>query len=420
MVDETERLERVVQALHQPSSQWKFDPQNPQVRLHEPSFGRSEILAACEVMQSTQVTMGQQVRELESRFAAQLGSSHGLMVNSGSSANLLAIAAVTNPAYSDHLKPGDEVIVPALCWSTTLWPIIQCGLTPVIVDINPGTLNIDAETIESAITPRTRAIMPVHVYGNPCAMDSMTAIAKERSLIIIEDACEAMGATFQGQPVGTFGAIGTFSTYFSHHITTLEGGFCLTSDQLTDELLRVLRSHGWIRDIERKEMFASEHPNIDPRFLFINLGYNLRPTELQGAMGHEQLDKLEGFLARRRAVAESYMQQLEPYFDHVRLQTTQKDGGHAWFGMPIIIRDNQHFTTAQLTKFLNRRGIETRPLIAGNIARQPALKYYPHKVRGELVGADKAMTDGFAIGNHHAMDDQAVAYVAGVFKEFFR
>ena len=264
---------------------WDFNPSAPMVRLHEPTFGADEINAALDCLLSTMVTMGMKNRSFEALFANTHGFAETVMVNSGSSANLLALAALANPATEGALRPGDEVIVPALSWSTTVWPIIQMGLVPVVVDIDPATLNIDPDAIERAIGPRTRGLMIVPVYGNPCAMDAIVDLCQRHNLVLIEDCCEALGASYKGVPLGRFGRVATFSFYLSHHITTLEGGICGTSDGDLAETMRILRAHGWIREVKEPERWTRLHPEIDERFLFVNLGYNLRPTELQGAMG---------------------------------------------------------------------------------------------------------------------------------------
>ena len=204
------------------------------IRLHEPTFGEDEIAAAVDVLRSTQVTHGAKVREFERAFARNQMVAHGVAVNSGSSANLLLVSALTNPATVGRLLPGDEVIVPALSWSTTVWPLVQHGLVPVIVDVNPGTFNISPEQIERAISRRTCGLMPVHVYGNPCDMEALVDLAVSYDLELIEDCCEALGAAYAGQPVGTFGRGGTFSFYYSHHMTTIEGGMVVTSSPRLD------------------------------------------------------------------------------------------------------------------------------------------------------------------------------------------
>ena len=264
---------KLIGEYFQTYSAYKFDPKNPTVRLHEPTFNETEICAALDTLLETRITMGPKVLGFEDAYADYVGASNCVMVNSGSSANLLAIAAITNPVFSGHLKPGDEVIVPALCWSTSIWPLVQHGLVPVIVDIEPDTLNIDPKAIEAAISAKTKAIMPIHVYGNPCDMDSIGNLAKAHGLLVVEDTCESMGAKFRGQAVGTFGQIGAFSTYFSHHMTTLEGGLCTTNDHELAELMRILRAHGWIRDMKKPEPLAKEYSEIDRKCLFVNQVY---------------------------------------------------------------------------------------------------------------------------------------------------
>ena len=397
---------------------FSFDKENPKIRLHEPTFGSDEIWEALESLLSTRVTAGEKVRRFEQEFADSFEFGASMMVNSGSSANLLAVAALTNPVKQDPLKSGDEIIVPALSWSTTVWPLIQHGLTPVIVDIDPITMNIDPNEIENAVTSKTRGIMPVHVYGNPCDMRAIMEIVNKHSLYLIEDCCEALGAYYDGKPVGSFGSIGTFSFYFSHHMTTLEGGMCVTSNHECAELIRTLRAHGWVRENEDKEDYLAQNPQIDPRFLFVNVGYNFRATELQGGFGFTQLPKLKGFVDIRRQNASYWREEfrdLEEFFD---FQEETPFGTHSRFGFPMSVKVNAPFSVKELTGFLGVQGIETRPIIAGNIAAQPALKYYEHRISGELLHADHIMRNGFTFGNHQAIDDSAREYVANTMKNF--
>ena len=248
-----------------------FNSASPVVRLHEPTFSAEEINVAIDVLLSTRVTMGERVKGFEREFAQAFNFGYGVMNNSGSSANLLGIAAIANIATPDGLRPGDEVIVPALSWSTTVWPLIQLGLIPVVVDIDPVTFNIDPDEIERAIGPKTRGLMPVHVYGNPCDMGAIKDICHRHNLILIEDCCEALGAWYDGTPVGKFGRLGTFSFYFSHHMTTLEGGICVTDDFQLAELMRILRAHGWVRELDDPKPYLEKYAEFDPRFLFVNL-----------------------------------------------------------------------------------------------------------------------------------------------------
>ena len=391
------------------------------VRLHEPTFGADEIWEALESMLTTRVTMGPKVKRFESEFSERFDYGASVMVNSGSSANLLAVAAITNPATENRLEPGDEVLVPAVCWSTTIWPLIQHGLIPVIVDIDPRTMNIDPEEAERAIGPKTRGIMLVHVYGNPCDMDAITGIAKRHNLTIVEDCCEALGAEYQGRPVGTFGDVGTFSFYFSHHITTLEGGMCVTDNPQLAELIRVLRAHGWVRDNDAPEEYLDAHDDIDPRFLFVNTGYNLRATELQGGFGYVQLPKLDGFIDVRTKNARYWREEFSHYRGKMfEFQSETPGGKHSWFGFPMTVSKSAPFSASELRQFLESRNIETRPIIAGNIAEQPALQSYEHRVHGDLPESSHVMRAGFTFGNHQAIDDEARNYISQTVHEFVR
>ncbi|HEX3971192.1 MAG TPA: DegT/DnrJ/EryC1/StrS family aminotransferase [Stellaceae bacterium] len=399
---------------------FSFDTKSPIVRLHEPTFSTDEINAAIDCMVSTQVTMGAKVKKFEREFADKYHFAHGVMNNSGSSANLLAVAAIANPETKDGLKPGDEVIVPALSWSTTVWPLVQLGLVPVIVDIDPATLNIDPAQIEHAIGPKTRGVMIVPVYGNPCAMDAIVDICKRRSLTLIEDCCEALGAFYDNKPVGKFGRVATFSFYFSHHMTTLEGGICVTDDFELAEMMRILRAHGWIREVEDKKRWTTRYPEIHERFLFVNQGYNLRATELQGAMGSVQLPKLDGYVQKRRDNAAWFRRTLGQYGDVMDFQDETPKGLHSWFGFPITIREKAPFKVTELMAALEAAHIETRPIICGNIARQPAMKLFPHRTVGDLKHANVVMDRSFSFGIHQDVDTGAREYIAEQFRTFLK
>jgi CDP-4-dehydro-6-deoxyglucose reductase, E1 len=397
---------------------FQFDPANPVVRLMEPTFSAEEIYAATETMLSTYTTMGKKVRAFEEQYANLYGHGYGVMSNSGSSANLLSIAALANPVTPNHLKAGDEVIVPALSWSTTIWPIIQHQLVPVFVDCDINTFNFDMEKLEAAITPKTKAIMLVHVYGNPCDMDAMMSLAKKYNLHVIEDCCEAMGAEYDNKAVGRFGIMGNLSFFFSHHITTLEGGITVTDNFDIAETLRILRAHGWSREADEHQKYIQMYPHIDPRFIFINLGYNLRPTEVNAAMGQIQLPKLAQFCDNRRQAAAFYLNSLKKYSEFFQFQAETPKGKHVWFGFPIIVKDNAPFTVKDITAYLQAHKIETRPIIAGNMARHPAFDMLNHKIAGNLDNADIVMKQGFAFGCHHGVDGRAAKYVVDVIEQF--
>lgn len=387
-----------------------FDPANPAVRLHEPAMGADEICAALEVLLSTKLTMGPAVRSFERQFADTImPNAHGVACNSGSSANLLIIAALCDWGM---LKPGDEVIVSALSWSTTIWPLVQYGLVPVIVDIDPATLNMSPGAAAMASSKKTRAIMPVHVYGNPMG-------PVESNARLIEDCCEALGASDQDRPVGSFGIASSFSFYYSHHITTGgEGGIAVTRDRDLAESMRIIRAHGWVRDMEGDSLKLL-HPTIDPDFLFVGAGYNLRMGELQAAIGALQLPKLAGFVNTRRVNAAAYKAALSKY-DFMRFQEELPGARSSWFGFPIILTDNAPFTVAELRAYLASVNIESRPIIAGNIAAQPGMKRYKHRVVGKLPHASRVLTHGLSIGCHHHVNAEAVAYVVEKIAEFVK
>lgn len=399
---------------------FRFDPEHPVVRLHEPTFSADEISVALDVLLSTQVTMGPKVRGFEREFADQFEFAHGVSNNSGSSANLLGISALSNCMAVDGFREGDEVVVPALSWSTTVWPLIQNGLVPVVVDIDPETLNMDPAQVERAITPKTRGIMPVHVYGNPCNMGAIADLAQKHRLVVIEDCCEALGAYYDNRSVGKYGRVATFSFYFSHHITTLEGGMCVTDDFEIAELMRILRAHGWIREVEDRDRWTKRYPDLDPKFLFVNLGYNLRCTELQGAMGSVQLPKLAAFVEKRRENTCAWQQELSIWSEFMEFQQETPNAYSSCFGFPIVLTERAPFTVADITRFLNANHIETRPIICGNIAQQPGMQLYKHRTVGDLSWSTRVMSRGFSFGNHHFIDQAARDYVSGKIREFMR
>lgn len=384
-----------------------------------PSFGWEEVAEAVDSLLDQRTTMGVKVRTFEERFAHYLGVRHAVMVNSGSSANLVALSLLMSPSDANPLVPGDEVITPALTWATTVFPIAQLGLVPVLVDIEPDTLNIDPAAVERAITPRTRAIMPVHALGNPCDMTALMEIARAHGLRVIEDACEAHGAEWDGRKVGGFGDLGTFSFFFSHHITTMEGGMVVTDDEAYAERARALRAFGWVRDSRNGRAIAGAYPHLDPRFLFTEAGYNFRPTELQGAFGMHQVAKLDGFVEQRRANAARLNAAFAPLDDQLLLPVEAPRARHAYFGYALHARTGVTFDRNELIRQLEAHGIETRPLMAGNIVAQPAIRGVQHRVVGPLPHAEHAAQHGIFVGIHHGLSDKVLANMARVVQAFF-
>jgi len=385
------------------------------VRLHEPTFGEDEIAAAVEVLRSTQVTSGAKVIEFESCF----GPNYAVMVNSGSSANLLAVSALCNPMMDSGLQEGDEVIVSALSWSTTVWPLVQNGLLPKIVDIDLDTLNIDPDKVEQAIGPNTRAIMPVNVYGNLCDVKRLKDLCRRYGLWYIEDCCEALDVA-NIRSASPSSDIQTYSFYFSHHITTLEGGMVVTGNNKINDLLRILRSHGWIRDLPDAREYVKQYPDIDPRFLFVNVGYNLRSTEVAAAIGLVQLPKLAGFIEARRKAADMLLERFKRYEHYLSTQKETSDSRSTWFGFPIVVKDNAPFTSGDIRKHFEENEIETRSIICGNIARQPGMQLFSHVKVGRLKNADHVMKNGFSIGCHQDIGIEICSYVGDILDDFMR
>lgn len=388
------------------------------IPLMVPSYGWEEVCEALDSVLDTQVTMGEKVKRFESMFAEYIGVRFATMVNSGSSANLLALSVLTNPIFKDRLRLGDEIITPAVTWATTVYPIINCGAVPVLVDVDLETFNVNAEEIKKAITNKTRAIVPVHLLGNPCNIDKIMEIAREHNLYVIEDACEAHGAEFKGRKVGSFGDLATFSFFFSHHISTIEGGMVLTNNEELAELTRALRVFGWIRELKDKDKITSEYENIDPRYLFVNIGYNFRPTEMQGAFGIHQLGKLEKFIEIRRRNAEFWTENLKEFKDYLLLHSEMEGTRHVWFGYPMTIRPDAPFTRKELVAFLEGKGVETRPIMVGNIDEQPVMRLFNHRKLGDLPNSRLIMRNSFFFGNHHGVGEEERKAIVTYMREF--
>lgn len=385
--------------------------------LSVPLYGAEEVSGALATMLDQQVTMGPRVRQFEEEFAAFVGARHAVMVNSGSSANLLALAVLSNASLPGALRPGDEVIVPAVTWATTVSPILQHGCVPVLVDIDRATLNLRPEDLEQALSSRTRAVMPVHLLGNPVDMSPLMEFAEKHDLWVIEDTCESLGSSIDGKMVGSFGQCGTYSFYFSHHITTIEGGMLVTSDDRVADLARSMRAHGWTRDMAHRAEIESANPWIDPRFLFVNVGYNLRPMELQAAFGLVQLRRLESFNESRRENAAYLLEQMSHLSGDLEFVTEQEGARSTWFGFTVMAKDGE--VKRRLSRHLESRGIATRPIVAGNLAIQPAFRDNPHRTVGHLAGATDVGERGLFIGNHPNLSRQQLDHIVEGFRSFF-
>lgn len=398
----------------------KFVPGESKIPLQVSPYGWEESVEAIESILSTWVTMGKKVKTFEDMFAQYLGIKYASMVNSGSSANLLALSIFTNPLFKNRLHTGDEVITPATTWITTVYPIANVNLMPVLVDIDIDTLNINVDAIEKAITNKTKAIMPVHLLGNPCDIKRIMEIAEDHNLYVIEDTCEAHGAEVNGRKVGTFGDIGTFSFFFSHHITTIEGGMIVTNNEDIHEMAKSMRVFGWVRGMKNEEEIANKYSHIDKRFLFSNIGYNFRPTEIQGAFGMHQIKKLDNYIKIRQENAKFWNKNLDEYPDYFILHKERPGTKHVWFGFPITVKSGAPFTKNELTSFLESKKIETRPVEVPNIPEQPSMKLIDYKVSGNLNNSDYVLKNSFFIGNHQAIGKEEREFVANCIHEFVR
>ena len=398
-----------MEAAHRPEP---FVLGTTRIPLNVPTYGAAEVIEALDSLISTWVTMGKKVRAFEQMFAQYVGQGYGVMTNSGSSANLLALSCL-------GLKPGDEVITPALTWATTVFPIAQVGAVPVLVDVSRDTYNVDPQAIEEAVTPRTKAIMPVHLLGNPCDMDAIMDIARLHNLYVVEDSCEAHGAEYHGRKVGSFGDLSTFSFFFSHHISTIEGGMVLTSNPAWADELRSRRAHGWIREMSTWDQVAAANPQVDPRFLFAYPGYNFRPTEIAGAFGIHQLPRLDGLVEHRRSLAAYFNDALAPYRDWLHLPVSKADARHSYFAYPITVKEGAPFTKRELAAFLEGKGLETRPIESGNMALQPAMKRINYRVSGDLRNAQYIHDNGFFFGTHQGIGEAEREAIVSYFHDFF-
>jgi CDP-6-deoxy-D-xylo-4-hexulose-3-dehydrase len=396
-----------------------FVPGQTRIPLGVPTFGWEEVWEALESLLSAQVTMGKKVQRFETMFAEYIGVKHSVMVNSGSSANLLALSVLTSPLLAGRLRPGDEVVTPAVTWATSIFPILNVGLVPVLVDVDLDTFDLIPEEVEKAIGPKTRAILLVHLLGNPCDMDRIGAIARRHNLLVIEDACEAHGAEYAGRKVGSFGDIATFSFFFSHHITTIEGGMLLTNNDEYAELARMLRIFGWVRDLEAGDAIAQQHPETDPRYLFVSTGYNLRPTEIQGAFGIHQLGKLERYIEARRENARYWSTTLGA-LPHLHVHRETEGTRHVWMGYPLLVRPDAPFSRKELMAYLEAKQVETRPIMAGNMDEQPAMSLFPYRKVGDLPNARFIHRNAFFFGNHHGIGREEREAIASYFEEFVK
>jgi CDP-4-dehydro-6-deoxyglucose reductase, E1 len=390
-------------------------------------FDSREIIAAVDVLLSGRITMGERVREFEKRFAEIVKAPYAVMVNSGSSANLLAVAAAVNHQKERHLPKGSEVLVPAVCWSTSVWPLTQLGLKPVFVDVDVDTLNLDLAEARKKITPKTKAIMAVHVLGNSAPMEALLALCKENGLMLLEDTCESLGsvASVGGSPhfLGTLGEFGTYSFYYSHHMTTGEGGMVVCKTLEDYDLLKCLRAHGWSRELSNRQAIEAANPRIDPHFLFVNEGFNFRPMEIQAAFGLCQLERLPSMNKARVSNKERLIHSIvnhPKWKGQLSFPVAAEGTEPVWFGLPCLLTAEHNAKRVEYMKYLLENGVENRPIISGNFTRQPALQTLGIGCHpSDFPNAEKLNDFGFFIGLHgEALPDQAIHELASILVGF--
>lgn len=362
------------------------------------SWDQAEIDAIQGVIAKGMYSMGSAVAQCEKDFAEYVKSKYCVMVSSGSTANLIMVAALFY-RKNNPLKRGDEVIVPAVSWSTTYYPLYQYGLKLKFVDIDVETLNFDLKALESAITDKTRLIMAVNLLGNPNDFAHINKLIKGKNIELIEDNCESMGALFQGKQAGTFGSMGTFSCFFSHHISTMEGGFVVTDDEELYHILLCLRAHGWTRNLPKFNHVTGEKSDnaFVESFKFVLPGYNVRPLEMSGAIGSQQIKKLPNFVKVRRDNAMLFQ---ELFSNHPDFIIQKEVGESSWFGFSFVIRPESKVNRLEFIDHLVKSGVECRPIVTGNFAKNEVLKWFDYEIHGDLKNADRIDQYGFFVGNH--------------------
>lgn len=406
-----------------------FNPGESAVPPSGKVLGGAELRNMVDAALDGWLTTGRYNDAFEQRFAAFLGVKHAITTNSGSSANLLAVSALTSHKLGERaLKPGDEVITVAAGFPTTVNPLLQHGLVPVFVDVDIPTYNIDPAKIEAAISPKTRAIVIAHTLGNPFDLASVTALAERHGLWLVEDCCDALGSTYAGRPVGTFGHIATCSFYPAHHITMGEGGMVFTNDTQLKTLAESFRDWGRDcycppgKDNTCQKRFAWQLGKLpfgyDHKYTYSHLGYNLKITDMQAACALAQMDRLPDFIAARRHNFAYLKERLHTCEELLVLPEATSNSEPAWFGFPITLRDNVDFSRVDLLKYLDQYKVGTRLLFAGNLTRQPYMLDRGYRVAGELINTDRVMNNTFWIGVYPGLNEFMLDYVVDRIETF--
>ena len=383
--------------------------------LASSTWDEKEIEAINSVIAKDMYTMGEGVKQFEEDFSKFFGSKYSVMVNSGSSANLIAVAALFY-TKEPKLKRGDEVIVPAVSWSTTFYPLYQYGLKLKFIDVDLQTLNFDLEQLKAAITDKTKMILAVNLLGNPNDFDAIKEIIGDRDILLMEDNCESMGAKYKGKYTGTFGIMGTFSTFYSHHMATMEGGVVCTDDEELYHILVCLRAHGWTRHLPKENKISNKSDNwFEESFRFLLPGYNVRPVEMSGVIGIEQLKKLPAFLEQRRKNAELFVSLFK---DSNTFYIQKNVDDSSWFGFSLIIKPESKVDRKDVVKKLEENGIDCRPIVTGEFTKNEVLKYFNYEIFGQVKNANYLDTKGLFVGNHQIDLTQEIKHLYNVLKDF--
>ena len=387
--------------------------------LIENPYRKSDINEALKVLKSKRLTIGPVTDKFQNSFTKKLGSNFSLMVNSGSSANLLALQCLINPYRKKRLKPGDEVLIPSLCWSTSLWPIIQSGLKPKFVDIDLNSLNINLNDLKKKISKKTKAILIVHVLGNCVDMSELMRIVKKHNLILIEDTCESLGTKYKNKYLGTFGDFSSFSFYSSHQISSGEGGMICCKNNDDHEIIKSLRAHGWSRGLKNEKKIAAANKHLDSRFIFYNSGFNLRSTDIAASIGLNQFKDIDQFIKKRSINRDKILKMFKKKIKMMKYLSFIDANNHvkaSWFGIPILLSKK-----INRNKFLNkieRLGVETRPIISGNFLKQPSIKKYKLNKKSNFKNSDIVNNHGFFIGlPTSAISDKNIKKLVGAFEK---
>lgn len=384
--------------------------------LSQATFGTDEILEAIDSLCGFRTSMAEKTLEFENEFSNWQGCNSSIMVNSGSSADLLICHLLSNP-----LKPlipkNSEIIIPIVTWPTQIWSAMMANFNVKFVDVDPETLNLDIDDLKSIISSDTKALFLVHLLGNPCNMDEIVKLCAENNIAIIEDCCEAMGATWDGVKVGNFGIASAFSFFFSHHITTMEGGMICVQNATDAEQLKLLRAHGWVRNVDLKNFNLDQYQDIDSRYAFVNWGFNVRPTELQAGFGLHQLKKANLFASKRQNISSKFNAFIEQG-KHLRTPTVHPKAKPSWLALPIMVNESAPFGRDEIVTFLENNGVETRPIVAGNISNHPVANLFPALKERSFPGADSVHKHGFYIGLSPMQDETAINTLLDLFDQF--